>query len=492
MDVGSQGTRKGEIIGGRYRLTESIGKGGMAQVWRATDLTTGRDAAVKFLRPDSEDLHQLNTHERRAELDMLRARFRREGILLGRLDHPGIPELYDQGSHQGMPYLVMRLVTGMTLYNFLAHHAPLPLTVAAAAAAQAADALACAHTLPVVHRDLKPQNIMISDEGVVALLDFGIAKPLGMGVTQYTRHGSTLGSRGYQAPEQILEKEPTTRADVYSFGCVCYELFAGRAPFVVEETKGLIEQHLHQAPLPPSLFSAGIPEALDDLMLGMLAKDPEGRPTVGEVLDVLRSLAPRPGDPEPRPRLRHDPTAPLRFPLDRPSERRPKVSTVSAPHADEEWLDARVVERLCEAAEHEIQEGDPEDAVRRLGDLAVRARVEWGSRRPLVRRVWELAAEGLRLAGDCGGAARLYHGIAADLVHGDGPQERADLAILRLRVAECRLAFGEIEAAIGAIEAAGHVAAGLPEPLATRVEEVRHEVDLDVTERLADPGTAQG
>ncbi|MEV5796601.1 serine/threonine-protein kinase [Streptomyces collinus] len=491
MDAGSQGMRKGELVGGRYRLAESIGKGGMAQVWRATDLIAGRDTAVKFLRPDSEDLQQLDTHERLAELDLLRARFRREGNLLGRLDHPSIPELYDQGSHQSMPYLVMRLVTGVTLHKFLGQHAPLPLSVAVSVAVQTADALACAHTLPVVHRDLKPQNIMISEEGVVSLLDFGIAKPLGIGVTQYTRHGSTLGSRGYQAPEQILEKEPTTRTDIYAFGCVCYELLTSRPPFAMDGTKGLIEQHLHQDPLPPSLYSAGVTEALDQLVLAMLAKDPEERPAVGEVLDVLNLLAPRPGDPEPRPRLHPDPTTPLRHPQDRPAERRSQPPAASASDGDEEWLDARAVERLCDKAEHEIQEGDPDETVRHLAALAGRARMEWGSRRPLVRRVWELAAEGLRLTGDCGAAARLYQGVALELVHGDGPQQRADRAVLRLRVAECRLAFGEIEAAIQTIEEAGRIAAGLPGLLATRVEDVRREVDLDVTERLADPDAPQ-
>jgi serine/threonine protein kinase len=496
VDTGSQVMRVGEIVGRRYELAESVGMGGMAQVWRARDLVAEREVAVKFLRPDFEDLRRLDAQERTAELDVLRARFRREATLLGRLDHPGVPELYEQGSHQGMPYLVMRYVTGVTLHRFLTRHAPLPLTVAIAVAVQVADALACAHTLPVVHRDLKPQNIMISDEGVVVLLDFGIAKPLGVGVTQYTRHGSTLGSRGYQAPEQILEKEPTTRTDIYSFGCVCYELFAGRPPFVPDETRGLIEQHLKVDPLPPGLYAAGIPETVDGLILRMLAKDPERRPAVGEVLDVLRPLGPCPGDPEPRPRLHHDPTAPLRLPKDRPPEHRSQspAQSASASHtlADEEWLDAHAVERLCASAEREIHDGDPDDAVQRLADLADRARSEWGSRRPLVRRVWQLAAEGLRLAGDCGGAARLYQGIADDLVRGDGPQERADRTVLRLRVAECRLAFGEVEAAIGVVEAAGRVAAGLPASLAARVEEVRREVDTDVTERLAGPSAAQG
>ncbi|MER7225958.1 serine/threonine-protein kinase [Streptomyces rubradiris] len=487
MDSGSQEFRAGEVVEGRYELAESIGKGGMAQVWRAADRETGLDVAVKFLRPDSEDLRQLDTLARQEELDVLRARFRRETMLLGRLDHPGIPELYGHGSHRGMPYMAMRHVPGVNLHKFLGEHGPLTLTVAAAVAAQVADALACAHTLPVVHRDLKPQNIMISDDGVAVLIDFGIAKPLGMGVTQYTRHGSTLGSRGYQAPEQILEKEPTTRTDVYCFGCVCYELFVGRPPFVADGTKGMVEQHLHDDPLPLAVHAAGIPGSLDDLVLRMLAKAPERRPTVEEVREVLAALTPRPGDPEPRPRLKRDPTAPFRLPRERPIRRQPPAPSPSAPAAHDEWLDARAVEKLCDEAQREIHDGDPDHAVRRLEGLAERARDEWGSRRPLVRRVWELTAEGLRLAGECGPAARFYESIASELVHGDGPEERACRAVLRLRAAECRLAFGEIEEAIAAVEAAGHVAAGLPASLAARVEEVRREVDLDVTERLAGP-----
>lgn len=494
MDMDSQGIQTGQTVGGRFKLVASIGKGGMAQVWRAHDLRTGRDAAVKFLRPDTEDLHQLDTHERLAELDMLRARFRREANLLAQLAHRGIPELYDRGSHDGMPYLAMRLVPGVTLHKFLAENGPLALTVATAIAAQAADALACAHTLPVVHRDLKPHNIMVSDEGVVVLLDFGIAKPIGVGVTHYTRHGSTLGSRGYQAPEQILEREPTTRTDIYSFGCVCYELFAGRAPFVLGEEKGLIEQHLHKDPLPPSAYAAGIPDALDNLLLRMLAKDPEQRPAIDEVLDALSPLTPRAGSPEPRPRLRYDPTAPFRLPKNQPDDGLSATTPQPVPtafEADDEWLDVPAVERLCDAAEQEIQEGDPDEAVRRLAQLAPRARQEWGARRPLVRRIWDLAADGLRIAGDCGGAAHLYESIADDLVRGEGPRERADQTVLRLRVAECRLAFGEIEAAIRVVEEAGYLAAGLPAPLAAQVEEVRREVDLDLTERLAGPDSAQ-
>ncbi|MEO3763231.1 serine/threonine-protein kinase [Streptomyces sp. B5E4] len=485
----------GDLVDGRYELTESLGKGGMAHVWRAREVApdraapAGREVAVKFLRHDSEDLYALDPEDRAAELAVRNARFRREATLLGTLDHPGITELYGSGAHRGVPYIAMRLVTGVSLRTFLDEHTPLPPMTAIAVAVQVAEALACAHTLPVVHRDLKPPNIMINDEGAVVLIDFGIAKPLRADATRYTAHGSTLGTRGYLAPEQLLEREPTARTDVYCFGCVFYELLTGRPPFPLGADSGLTERHLYEEPLPPSVYAAGIPEAIDDLVVRMLAKQPGQRPPVDEVLAVLAPLGPRPGDPEPRPRTRPDPTAPLRRPPDRAPRphRTPAVPAVTPPAAgEEEWLDAGEVELLCTRAESEIAAGEPGDAAGRLRELAERARGEWGARRPLVRRVWRGAADGLRLAGDFGSAARLYQGIDDALLHGDGPAERAERTEIRLRRAECRLAFGELDAAIDAVDAAGRTAAGLPRELAVQVESVRREVDGQLSARLAD------
>ncbi|MEU7316465.1 protein kinase [Streptomyces sp. NPDC007083] len=479
----------GELVDGRYELDTPLGRGGMAQVWQAREVATGRNAAIKFLHLDSEDLRQLDTRELQDELAVLRARFRREAELLSSLDHPGIPELYGHGRHRGMPYIAMRLVTGVTLRSFLDEHNTLPLATAVAIAVQAAEALACAHTLPVVHRDLKPQNIMIDDEGVATLIDFGIAKPLRTGATRYTAHGSTLGSRGYQAPEQIMEKEPTARTDIYSFGCIVYELLAGRPPFALGEDSGLIGKHLHEDPPPPGVYTAGVPEILDDLVLRMLDKSPERRPAIGQVRDVLAPFRPGAGDPEPRPRTHPDPTAPCRQPKDRPVSPHPTPAAAPTSRDEDEWLDVRAVEKLCTAAEHEVQQGEPGDAARHLRGMTGRVRDEWGARRPLVRRVWWLAAEGIRLAGDFGAAAPLYQDIADSLLHGDGPAELAERTILQLRVAECRLAFGEMAAAIEAVQAAGHSAAGLPAPYAAQVEDVRRAVDGQLTARLADPGS---
>lgn len=179
----------------------------------------------------------------------------------------------------------------------------------------------------------------------------------------------------------------------------------------------------------------------------MLAKSPQERLDAGEALAVLRSVAPRSGDPAPRPRLVPDPTALFRSPRTS-SIRRPGRPTPDA----EEWLDPSEVAGLCDAASLEVEENAPAEAVGRLAELAPRVRAEWGVRRPVVARVWRIAAEGLRLAGECGDAARLYDGPAGELEPGDGENAVAARAVAQLRAAECRLAFGEIDAALRVIE----------------------------------------
>ncbi|MEV8307358.1 protein kinase [Streptomyces flavidovirens] len=492
MDADAYKPGAGDLIDGCYELRESLGKGGMAQVWRARELSCDREVAVKFLRHDAEALNCLDPYEREAELAVRNARFRREAGLLGTLDHPGITELYGSGTHQAVPYIAMSLVDGVSLRTFLDEHSPLPVATAVAVAMQAADAMACAHTLPVVHRDLKPPNLMIDHEGVVVVIDFGIAKPLRSDATRYTAHGSTLGTRGYLAPEQLLEREPTTRTDVYCFGCIFYELLTGRPPFPLGEESGLTDKHLNEEPLPPSMFAAGVPRAVDDLVLRMLAKQQEQRPSFEEVLAVLAPLAPRPGDPEPRPRTHPDPTAPLRSPREKAPRPAPATEPAGTEPAEEEWLDLRAVERLCTQAESEAACGEPGEAAVRLRSLTERARKEWGDRRPVVRRVWQGAAEGLRLVGDFGSAARLYEAIGTDLVHGDGPDERAARTVSSLRLAECRLAYGELEAAVTAVYAAGRTAAGLPPELAAQVEAVRVAVDAQLSSHLTGPAPSEG
>ncbi|MGW1541385.1 hypothetical protein ACWCPM_14305 [Streptomyces sp. NPDC002309] len=241
------------------------------------------------------------------------------------------------------------------------------------------------------------------------------------------------------------------------------------------------DMHLKAEPLAPSLHGAGVPPELDELILRMLAKSPQERPDAGEALEAFRPLAPRSGDPAPRPRLVPDPTAPFRSP--RTSSARPARP---APEA-EEWLDPSDVADLCDAASREIEENAPAEAVGRLAELASRVRAEWGVRRPVVARVWRIAAEGLRLAGECGDAAKLYDGLAGELEPGDGENAVAARAVARLRAAECRLAFGEIDAALRVITDCLSLAGELPAQLAKRITDVCSEVTVDVEERCADP-----
>ncbi|OKJ03739.1 hypothetical protein AMK18_00630 [Streptomyces sp. CB01249] len=489
MEADWEDVRAGELIDERYELVDLAGKGAMAQIWRARDRTTGRQVAVKFLRLDSEDLLQLDARDQEDELHFRRLRFYREAQLLARLRHPNIPAQYAFGTHHGVPYLVMSYVVGINLRAFLNQYAPLAPLVAISAAAQIAAAFVHAHELRVLHRDLKPDNTMISERGVGFVIDFGIGKDLAIEST-LTQPGSTLGTRGYQAPEQIQGEEVTAASDVYSFCCVLYELLTGRPPFITNNRDGSVErQHLREMPLRPGDLAAGIPDALDKLVLWGLSKKPEQRPTMREILDVLVKFTPRPGDPEPLPQILHDPTRPFRFiETTVEKEESPQQETTRSIEGDEHggWLDPDVVTLLCTAAEQELTEGGPGGAVSELAGLASRVREEWG-RRPLVRRVWELTAGGFWLAGDFDAAAQLYEGIADELVRGGGPQGRADRTMLGLRAAWCRLeSEGDIEATVEVVAEAGYVAAALPEPYAGRVEAERREVADRISELLAE------
>ncbi|GHF26647.1 hypothetical protein GCM10010218_04430 [Streptomyces mashuensis] len=485
MDEWSERPVAGVVLQGRYVLEETVAKSGMSEVWRAGDQTTGRFVAVKFLRMDSEDTHHLDAQERREVQRELLGRFRREALLLEQLAHPGIPEFYAQGSFAGRPYLVMQWVEGVTLHDFLKRHGALALPVAVAGAVQIARALAHAHAHSVVHRDVKPYNVMLADDGTVVLIDFGIAKPLTDEATRYTRPGSTLGSFGYQAPEQIQALKASTRTDSYSLGCVCYKMFTGRAPFISSQgsVHELQDQHLYAVPPPLLRFVPGLPVEVNDLVLRMLAKEQELRPGMDEVLAVLSPLAPSPGEPEPRPRFVPDLTMPFRSPeID--------CSAQSVPprlQAASEWLDRRMVDRLCRQAQEEIDRGDPAEAVRNLAEVAHRVRKEWGYSSRLVRQVWELAADGLRIAGGCREAAHLYDGIATDLVRGHEPRDRADRAVAQLRAAECRLVDYDIGGAMAILAGTAELLEELPAALADQVAEARKDLQIDVNERCASP-----
>ncbi|MEV7783475.1 protein kinase [Kitasatospora sp. NPDC088351] len=479
----------GDILGNRYKLLRPRGRGGMAEVWEAQDLIEPRRVAVKFLRPDRGPSDSLDEEQWCAELERMRGRFRREGALLRKLHHRNIPELYGQGDHHGDPYIVMRLVEGKNLHEFLELYTP-TVEVAAAIGHQIADALACAHDLPVVHRDLKPYNLIIDEDGMVVLIDFGIAKPLWPGVTDYTPLGSTVGSRGYEAPEQILERQITPMTDLYALGCVLYRLLTGRPPFIGE---GLRDQHVHALPYPPSHFVGHIPPELDELTLRLLAKNPDGRPESAQVVSaVLRAHAPRVGAPAPSPRIEPDPTKPLRVPASAGSpelsappaaiQRRRRAST---------FLSRRSFQEARIEARAEIDTSDPGDAVERLASLLEAARRDWGTSDLHVRAAYLVAADGYRVAGDCATAMTLYEELVVLAQDSDDPSDVADWLEGTLGAAECRIPFGELRDALGALAVVLEALPRIDEERAFHLRRRCREVGIELSELGYDESIAK-
>ena len=475
--------KPGDVLEDRYELAKLIGKGGMAEVWEARDLQVQRSVAVKFLRPDQDPAGIEDEDAWFENLTALRGRFRREGTLLGRLRHPGIPELFSQGSHGTDPYIVMRLIDGVSLHHFLERHNP-TVAVAAAIAAQAADALTHVHSLPVVHRDIKPYNLLIAQNGTVVLIDFGIAKPVGRHATPYTRHGSTVGSRGYQAPEQILERQVTPKTDLYALGCVLYELLAGRPPFTGDR---LADQHLHEVPLPLLVHAPHVPAELAEITLQLLEKEPDRRPANAAIVrEVLSGFLPQPGDPAPSPRFDPDPSRPFRERAE-PWPPAAQISPGPAPgpsagRRGASWLSRREVEAALQAAEGELVSGDLGTGAARVVELVPTAQRQWGRADPLARAVRKKAADSLRVAGDCGRAGILYQELA-DMAQGsDDPADQADLAEGLLGAAECRIPFGDLATAVDAIAFALRVIPELPSGAARHLAGRCREVGLELAE----------
>ena len=254
----------GRLLAGRYRLDRLVATGGMAQVWEATDEVLTRPVAVKLLHPHL------------AADAVFVERFRREAIAAARLTHPSIVAIYDTCSHDGLEAIVMELVRGTTLRRLLDERRTLEAPEAVAVVSQVADALDVAHRGGIVHRDVKPANILLSNDGRVLVADFGIAKAA-EGVSDLTGTGTTLGTVKYLSPEQVEGKPIDARTDVYALGVVLYECLCGRAPFVADTDAATALARLHQEPMRPRNVKASVPKAIEEVVLRALARDPAGR-----------------------------------------------------------------------------------------------------------------------------------------------------------------------------------------------------------------------
>ncbi len=284
-EPGSPGAIVGS--GGRYRLDNEVGRGGMGVVYQALDTALERTVALKEL-----PLHLTARPE-------LARRFRQEARLLARLSHPNIVQVYDLIEDGNRLWIAMEFVEGGTLADAIERAGTLAPTNAVRLGRQLAAGLGFAHEQGVIHRDVKPINVLLTSDGVPKLTDFGLAKLLESSV--HTQEGSLLGSARYMSPEQAAGRAADGRSDVYSLGVTFYEMLCGRAPFE-GETASVLAQHLSQDPTPLRERAPDVPPDLEALVMRMLAKDPRERPAdPGGVARALSALESGSGErPEPK------------------------------------------------------------------------------------------------------------------------------------------------------------------------------------------------
>jgi serine/threonine-protein kinase len=261
------------VIGGRFPLGRRIASGGMAEVWEAEDSVLGRTVAIKVIRPDLSDE------------PVFASRFHDEAIHAASLLHTNIATVFDYGEDDGLAYLVMERIEGRPLSEEIRARGALPPERVRSIVAQAALALGVAHEARVVHRDVKPANILLRHDDLVKLTDFGIARALD--AVGHTRAGEMLGTPNYISPEQALGKPATGASDLYSLGVVAHEALTGRRPFHAQTPVATALSHIHE---PPPPLPETVPEMLAGVVEDLLEKDPADRPPNARAVAVRLGL----------------------------------------------------------------------------------------------------------------------------------------------------------------------------------------------------------
>jgi eukaryotic-like serine/threonine-protein kinase len=259
------------LFDGRYRILRKLGSGGMANVYLAEDQELGRRVAIKIL------------NDRHANDDQFVERFRREAKNAAGLSHPNIVSIYDRGEAEGTYYIAMEFLDGRSLKELIVSRGPAPVSVAIDYARQILAALRFAHRNGIVHRDIKPHNVLVDSEGRLKVTDFGIARA---GASQMTEAGSIIGTAQYLSPEQAKGAPVDQTSDLYSVGVVLYELLTGVVPFTGDTPVEIAMKHLSATPDPPSTHRAEIPRELDKVVMRALAKDPHERYQTAEEFDA--------------------------------------------------------------------------------------------------------------------------------------------------------------------------------------------------------------
>ncbi|MGI8333676.1 serine/threonine protein kinase [Actinomadura scrupuli] len=444
-------------IADRYRLDPvHIGKGGMGEVWGATDTRLGRRVAVKFIsfpdgRPDPE----------------LTRRFVRESKLTAQLEHPGVPVLYDaakvtEGPFEGRLYLVMQLVDGVNLDDLVAEQDPLPIDWAAAIAAQTCAVLQYAHERQVIHRDLKPSNLMLSRDGTVKVLDFGLAVALNAtDQSRITHTNQMLGTLAYMSPEQF-RGEPSALSDLYALGCVLHLMLTRKLPFDGPTEASIMHAQIYEDPAPARSLRQDVPLGLEALVLRLLAKMPGERPaSAEEVYDLLMpysaTIGELPGFVDPGlGSLRRYVGVLSRFsgsslpPVD-PPDMAPPLAAKPLPAPDSGPISLGDIARARRQADRLVRESRYGQAARLLTGTADKARTVLGADHSDVIGLRMDLANVLFTGGDYAEAAVAFEALARDLARRDGPD--ADLVLrLRFQEASCQAVLGNGDLALERME----------------------------------------
>jgi serine/threonine-protein kinase len=274
-----------ELVGGRYALDEVIGHGGMGEVWRGHDTRLDRVVAVKLLRTDL------------ARDPAFQARFRREAQAAASLEAPNVVSVYDTGEDaRGVPWIVMEHVEGRTLRDILSTEGRLLPRRALEVAVDICSALEVAHQAGIVHRDIKPGNVMLTSQGEVKVMDFGIARAAAGSESTMTQTEAVVGTAAYLSPEQARGEHVDPRSDLYSTGCLLYELLTGTPPFVGDSAVAVAYQHVREDPVAPSTYVAGLSPDVDAVVLTAMAKNPAHRYVDADAMreDLLRAASGEP------------------------------------------------------------------------------------------------------------------------------------------------------------------------------------------------------
>ncbi|MER5973587.1 serine/threonine-protein kinase [Streptomyces sp. NPDC002055] len=271
-----------KLIGGHFKVKDGPVSGAMGDVWPAEDIRLGRTVALKFLA--RRRLRQQGAAT--AFTDWTVKRFGREGVAMARVSHAHVAQIYDTGEHEGELYIVMEYIQGRSLASLLKEGPTLTLEQTVRWTREICEGLDAAHSREVLHHDIKPDNIMITNEGEVKIVDFGLAS-----FADVTQSQTGVGTALYKAPERWGGSSGSVRSDLYSVGCVLYEMLTGRPPFGSPQDDPMAVGRMHQdnSPAPPSAHRPGVPDQLDLIVRILLAKDPGDRPRNAEAVAVVMS-----------------------------------------------------------------------------------------------------------------------------------------------------------------------------------------------------------